>query len=388
MPTSEMTLPELVRSFIDLGALLTGPEPVEERLSALCTAIAGVLRCDHVAMMVIEGDTYRGAYQFGLPSKFADHFDKYVVSRDLELVKDIEACKSYLLFNAATEDPITSTIAKIVGVQSTIIVPFTHPDGEPLGYVTASYIDSKLEVTTVEAELATGLARLAQTTLLRDLETQRHREVSQAMLEVADSERRRLSRDIHDDPLQRILGLRVGLEAFREQVNADMQAKLDLFIEQCRGASVSLREVMLRTHPNAAELADLEKVLFSMARRNDFGSRPHLTFSDDRTADSPSYLVPAINRVAEQAARNTLRHADASNLTVRLGDRDGGTLLTVEDDGKGFDPVSIHKTRLGLVSMRERTELLGGTFEINSHEGEGTTVRAWFPHAEVDEPAR
>lgn len=383
MSISEMTQPELVRAFVELGALLTGPRPIAERMSALCAAASQVLRCDHVAVFVLDGDEYRGAYQFGLPPELGERFEDYAAPRDAEIVRRLEASDSYLLINQARQDPMVGRHARAVGVESVIIAAFTHPDGRPFGYFLTSYVDNKLDVSTHEAELATGLARLAQTTLLREFETERRREVSEAMLEVADSERRRLSRDIHDDPLQRILGLRIGLEAFRARVDDDMRPELDRFIDQCRGASESLREVMLRTHPNAAELADLEDVIRSLAERSSFGSQVTLHFSDARAADSPSYLVPAINRVAEQAARNTLRHANATTLTVSLTEQDGGTMLEVEDDGSGFDPAEVDETRLGLVSMRERTQLLGGTFAVRSGPGSGTHVSAWFPHTDV-----
>jgi signal transduction histidine kinase len=86
-------------------------------------------------------------------------------------------------------------------------------------------------------------------------------------------------------------------------------------------------------------------------------------------------------RVAEEALSNALRHAGASAVTVRveMEDGDGGrTVLSVADDGTGFDPEarSIASRRLGLVSMRERIEALGGTFEIVSAPGRGTTVKA------------
>ena len=140
---------------------------------------------------------------------------------------------------------------------------------------------------------------------------------------------------------------------------------------------------MLRTHPNASELADLREVLEHMVARREFGSDLQLHFTDDRSHESPSYLVPAINRITEQAARNAMRHASATRLRINLSDLDGGTILTVSDDGVGFDPAEVDRTRLGMVSMRERTELLGGTFTITTALGRGTTVEAWFPHAEL-----
>jgi signal transduction histidine kinase len=90
--------------------------------------------------------------------------------------------------------------------------------------------------------------------------------------------------------------------------------------------------------------------------------------------------------VAEEALSNALRHAGASAVTVTVGTEADGpegprTVLSVSDDGVGFDPGarSIAGRRLGLVSMRERIEAAGGAFEITSVPGRGTTVRAAVP---------
>jgi len=384
MVTSEVGRSELVRSMVDLGTLLTGPKSLDERMTGLCRSTSQMLRADIVAIALREGRTYRGMYQNGLTGDLARNFRKFTVPKDRPIVPVMEACDSYLLFHEAKES-IISHAAHLGGLTSVIIVPFTHPDGDQLGFIAVCYVSDKRLVTTFEAELATGLARMAQTTLLRDLEVRRRREVSEALLEVADSERRRLSRDIHDDPLQRILGLRIGLESFRLQLTDPARLRtLDRFIDQCHQTSASLREVMLSTRPGASELRDLHDVLRGMVSQVDRGKSISLTFSDERSEESPSYLVPAINRIAEQAARNTLHHAQASNLAVRLSDHNDGTLLEVADNGTGFDPQRVHDTRLGIVSMRERTELLNGRFTIDSAPGAGTSIAAWFPHQVAD----
>ncbi len=84
--------------------------------------------------------------------------------------------------------------------------------------------------------------------------------------------------------------------------------------------------------------------------------------------------------MAEEALSNALRHAEASEIRVTV-EGNGATVLSVADDGVGFDPDarSIAARRLGLVSMRERIEAAGGTFEIVSAPGQGTTVRASVP---------
>lgn len=383
MSAPEITRSELIRELVSLGALVTGPASLDDRINGLCEMATAMLGCTHCAVMHRDGDRYRGRWQYGLNERHAEAFRHTVFPLEPSNQERIENCDTYLLINDARDDPSVGMAARRADIESVVIVPFTHPDGEPLGYLTASYTEAKREITHDEAELSLGLARILQTILLRDVETQRRQELSEAVLHVADSERRRLSRDIHDDPLQRILGVRIGLEGFREHLeDAGLQDTVDHFIEECRGASSSLRDVMLRTHPSSSELADLEDVLTQMVRRREFDSDVTLHFKDERTAGSPIYLIPALNRIGEQAARNTLRHADATELVVQLADVDGGTLLRVVDNGSGFEQADVDPRRIGLVSMRERTELLGGSFTIASPIGVGTTVAAWFPHAQ------
>ena len=83
-------------------------------------------------------------------------------------------------------------------------------------------------------------------------------------------------------------------------------------------------------------------------------------------------------RIAQEALHNALRHADADQITVTLSDPGGGRLaLEVADDGVGFDPAdgALRARRLGLTSMAERAERIGGRLDVHSAPGEGTTVR-------------
>ena len=74
------------------------------------------------------------------------------------------------------------------------------------------------------------------------------------------------------------------------------------------------------------------------------------------------------------------RHAAASAATVKLQESDGGLLLSVGDDGVGFEPADgARGGHLGIVGMRERVQLVGGTLDVESARGHGTTVRAWVP---------
>jgi signal transduction histidine kinase len=85
-------------------------------------------------------------------------------------------------------------------------------------------------------------------------------------------------------------------------------------------------------------------------------------------------------RVAQEALNNVTRHAGAAAARVTLRPKDGGLLLAVRDDGVGFDSARPGRVRsLGLASMRERVQLVNGTFDVESAPGRGTTVIAWVP---------
>lgn len=381
MSTSEITRSELVSAVVGVSALLTGPRPLAERMQGLCAAAADVLRCDHISIVLIDGESYRGAFSFGYTPELAEAFREYKVSREKPIIREIERCATYLLYNNAKRHPAMARIAKLVGVESVVIVPFSHTDGSPFGYLTVDYVNEKRTISIEEAELAMGLARLAQSTLLRDHELQRRREISLAMLAVEENERRRLSTELHDDPLQRILGLRLGLESFQDRID-DPEAKAEVarFIEQCRGASASLREVMVRTHPTATDVVDLESTLRSLVARLSTTTEVEFIFGDLRTLKTPPFVTAAISRVAEQAVRNALQHAASTKLRVTLCDETLGSSLTVIDNGRGFDPSSVEAGHLGLVSMRERVEALGGRFMIESSPRSGTAITAWIPH--------
>jgi signal transduction histidine kinase len=84
-------------------------------------------------------------------------------------------------------------------------------------------------------------------------------------------------------------------------------------------------------------------------------------------------------RIAQEALTNVVKHAGATRVSIVLTSRDAGVGVLVEDDGRGFDAAEVRDGALGLVGMRERVALLGGTLEIESATGSGTTLAAFVP---------
>jgi signal transduction histidine kinase len=209
-------------------------------------------------------------------------------------------------------------------------------------------------------------------------------------------ERSRLARDLHDALTQRLFSLNLTLEAAAATAGGPDPQPTLVAIGQARAlvdASLAeLRTLIFELRPPALETDGL---VGALRKHAELLSRAHglpVTVTDLWPPDAAGPDGEAerqLWRVAEEALSNALRHARASAVAVTVaadgpagGARPGvRAVLTVADDGVGFDPAarSIAARRLGLVSMRERVEGLGGTLEIVSAPGRGTTVRASVP---------
>jgi signal transduction histidine kinase len=138
-----------------------------------------------------------------------------------------------------------------------------------------------------------------------------------------------------------------------------------------------LRSVVFELRPASLEAEGLGSVLrkhVDVLRR--VSDRPiELTLGDPPRL--PAEQAAQVFRIAQEALQNALRHADAEHITVQLDGGAGGLVLSVADDGCGFDVTAraVRGRRLGLTSMEERAAELGGVLEIVSVEGEGTSVR-------------
>ena len=193
-------------------------------------------------------------------------------------------------------------------------------------------------------------------------------------------ERNRLARDLHDSVAQKLFGVVLTAEAASTLLTQDVaqaRAQLDRLQELVGEALEELRSLVFELRPPALETEGLATTL---RKHVDVLRRVHRREIELRIAGTPQLSPRAdaeVFRIAQEALQNALRHARAERIELSLEARDGSLALSVADDGDGFnrDDPSLRSHRLGLTSMEERARELGGTLEIESHPGEGTTVR-------------
>ncbi len=198
-------------------------------------------------------------------------------------------------------------------------------------------------------------------------------------------ERDRLARDLHDALTQRLFSLNLMLEATSARVEADPEtarASLGQARELVDAALGELRSLIFELRPPVLEADGLFK---SVSKHADLLSRAHGLDMSVATTGDDAKVAPEVQRhlfrVVQEALSNVVRHASAGAASLRIDVGEGAVTVVVADDGVGFDPDAraIAARRLGLTSMRERVESLGGQFEVVSAPGQGTTVTAEVP---------
>ncbi|HZQ75908.1 MAG TPA: GAF domain-containing sensor histidine kinase [Acidimicrobiia bacterium] len=384
MTGADLPASDALRAVTDVVLALAGAgEPaLEPLLERLVEAVRGLVGARYAAL--------------GTPDEDGTGFDRFITSGMSE--EQIEAIgplpRTHGLLAAMLTDPEPYRTDDIRADPRFEWWPEAHPRmrsflGVPLLFkgdiVGAFYLtDKEGGFDEADVELVRGLAAHAAVVIenARLFEASRQRSIAE--------ERSRLARDLHDALTQRLFSLNLTLEAAAARAAAPDPAATQEAIQEARAlvdASLAeLRTLIFGLRPPALEADGLVGALRKHAELVGRAHAVPISVVDHRPPGAPGPGPEAeeeLWRAAQEALSNAVRHAKASAVTVTV-EADGsgrGTRLSVADDGVGFDPGarSIAARRLGLVSMRERVEAVGGVFEIVSAPGRGTTVRASVP---------
>ncbi len=203
-------------------------------------------------------------------------------------------------------------------------------------------------------------------------ETRRLADLCRRLFDAQEAERRRLARELHDDLGQSLTGLLYALESEktpREQLLREAAALL----AKVRGLSQGLR-------PGILDDLGLAAALRWLAGEHGGRTRMQVDIACEDSRDRwPGEVETSMFRIAQEAMTNAARHSGASRMVIRVHTQNGDLEMSIEDDGKGFEPSEVAERNTGLASMRERALLLGGRFELESAPDRGTRIRVGLP---------
>lgn len=209
--------------------------------------------------------------------------------------------------------------------------------------------------------------------------------LSNRIIEVQESERRQIARELHDEIGQCLTALKINLEGLQRAVHDPaVMERIGESVELSAHTLAQVRRLSVDLRPSQLDDLGLEPALRSILGRQaaigGFNGHYEARLEGAKLSDQ---VETACFRVCQEALTNIVKHARARNVWVTVEKLENRLHLRVRDDGKGFDP-ALGRQRatagesFGLLGMQERTSLAGGHIEIDSTPGKGTEVRAWF----------
>jgi signal transduction histidine kinase len=212
------------------------------------------------------------------------------------------------------------------------------------------------------------------------------------MLQISEGEVGRIILDIHDGPVQHIFAALSQLNLVRRQLGradndrSDELERIDRSVKMLESALNDIRTFMGTFRPPEFERRDLLAVLEGLAIQHESTSGNTVFLEVENVV--PEVALPvkiALYRILQEALANSTRHGNADRHYVRLASFGNTVTLEVADEGRGFDPDAVFARgddpgqHLGLSGMRERAQLLGGSFAVESAPGRGTRITVTVP---------
>ncbi len=232
-----------------------------------------------------------------------------------------------------------------------------------------------------------SIISIQNASLFRDLELEKER-----IIESQEEARKKLARDLHDGPTQSVAAISMRLNVTRRMMEKDTTAagaELEKIEELARRTTKEIRHMLFTLRPLALESEGLKAALTTMAdkMKDTFEQEIALEVDEAVVEEMEMGKQTVIFYLVEEALNNARKHAQASRIDVRLRyhpkDR-SIAVLDIQDNGVGFDVQAVNKAyqkrgSLGMINLRERSELIGALLKLESAPGKGTLVRVFIP---------
>ena len=214
-------------------------------------------------------------------------------------------------------------------------------------------------------------------------------DMGRKLIEAHEEERTWIARELHDDVNQRMALLAVELDRWNQQLPpsaVELHDHIHHAIQRLSNIATDIQALSHRLHSSKLEYLGLVAAAKSFCKELSEQQKVEIDFSDMAIPRGvPKEISLCLFRVLQETLQNAVKHSGVRHIKVELRGTEGEIQLTVSDLGIGFDPQdAIHRRGLGLISMRERMQLVSGEISIKSQPGSGTTIRARVPFRGTD----
>jgi signal transduction histidine kinase/FixJ family two-component response regulator len=233
-----------------------------------------------------------------------------------------------------------------------------------------------------QAGVAIANARLYAEVLARGKRLQL---LAQQIISIQERERHRVSRELHDEAGQALTALLFSLAMLKDtiQENPEEAARnIDVAVQLTGDTMEQIRALAHAMRTPSLDVIGLDATLAGLCREFSRRTGLNISYAGTELQGLPEMVSISLYRVAQEGLTNVARHANASNVAMSLALENGSVVLTIADDGAGFEAAGVLRRPvegIGLSGLNERMETLGGRLEIESREGQGTLLRAIVP---------
>jgi PAS domain S-box-containing protein len=214
----------------------------------------------------------------------------------------------------------------------------------------------------------------------------KQRQLTQELVRAQESERRRVAHDLHDDAGQSLTALRMRLNLLRDECpDESMKEKISEILRLTQKTAETIRNVSYGLRPPLIDTLGLNMALQGLCQEFARDTQLEVTYKGQEISELAEITKITLYRILQESLTNVARHAQATQIEVTFLEFADDIVLTINDNGQGFDVVravsQVGRKGLGILGMRERTELFEGDFDIKSQPGQGTHVLIVIPKA-------
>lgn len=302
---------------------------------------------------------------------------------------------TYLTNDYAADKLADHDLLTAFHVQSALCIPIMDAQQQVLGFLELHNKGSGNEPFTwsdaqyMESVAGATAVALRNVWLLRELQEQQQQlqELSARNISLLENERHRIARELHDEAGQALIGIKLGLQVLAKKVAAthpELRQEVDQLRQVVNESTIQIKGISQALRPPTLDELGLQAAIQNLASEFQDQITIHLHVSPAaQEMRLPHPIETACYRITQEALTNILRHAQAGNAWINLtfGAATSEVQLTIRDDGCGFDLETIQTSTFGLLGMRERATMLGGTLNIVTVVGHGTTIAVSIPIA-------
>ncbi len=342
-------------------------------------ALAGTLEAlgmeAGAAFRLGDGDALVLSAHKGLSDSFVQQVSRLPLSESLAARAVQEQAPSTRPVEAYPDGPV-KRLLELEGLRLVVSVPLIAK-GTVLGVLNLATPQPRA-LTSEELALLAAIGQQAGVAL------ENARLYEQAEATAAEGERIRLARELHDAVSQTLFSASLIADVLPQLWKRDpetAQSRLQTLRQLTRGALAEMRTLLVELRPATLVRADLSELLRQLSEAAAGRAQLEISVHAQPAPGLPADVKVALYRMAQEALNNTIKHAQATRAEVWLLVEPNRTVLTISDDGRGFDPKAIPAGHFGLLGIRERAEAVGAEVTIDSAPGRGTQIAVvWRPN--------